>query len=68
MEKINQILESEIFTFGNYVLKVSQLASVLIIIIVTKALLWVIKKAFFHKNKFSKIDAGSSYALLTANI
>ncbi|MFT4683628.1 MAG: small-conductance mechanosensitive channel [Flavobacteriales bacterium] len=64
MEKINQILESEIFTFGTYTLKVSQLASILMIIVVTKSMLWVIKKAFFHKNKFSKIDAGSSYALL----
>jgi small-conductance mechanosensitive channel len=64
MEKLNQILESEIFTFGTYTLKVSQLASVLIIIIATKAILWVIKKAFFRKNKFSKIDTGSTYALL----
>jgi small-conductance mechanosensitive channel len=64
MEKLNQIIESEIFTFGTYTLKVSQLASILIIIIATKAILWVIKKAFFHKNKFSKIDSGSSYALL----
>ncbi|MFT5248828.1 MAG: hypothetical protein ACI93P_000544 [bacterium] len=64
MEKLNQIIESEILTFGTYTLKVSQLASILIIIIATKSILWVIKKAFFHKNKFSKIDSGSSYALL----
>lgn len=64
MEKLYQILETEIFTFGTYTLKISQLASILVIIIVTKGILWIIKKAFFHKNKFSKIDAGSSYALL----
>ena len=64
MEKLYQILETEIFTLGTYTLKISQLASILIIIIVTKGILWIIKKAFFHKNKFSKIDAGSSYALL----
>ena len=64
MEKLHQILETEIFTLGTYTLKISQLASILIIIIVTKGILWIIKKAFFHKNKFSKIDAGSSYALL----
>ena len=64
MEKLYQILETEIFTFGIYTLKISQLASILIIIIVTKGILWIIKKAFFHKNKFSKMDAGSSYALL----
>ena len=64
MEKLYQILETEIFTLGRYTLKISQLASILIIIIVTKGILWIIKKGFFHKNKFSKIDAGSSYALL----
>lgn len=64
MDKLYQILESEIFTFGSYTLKVAQLASILLIIIVTKGILWIIKKAFFHKNKFSKIDPGSSYALL----
>ncbi|MDU8886827.1 mechanosensitive ion channel [Yeosuana sp. MJ-SS3] len=64
METLNQILETEIFTLGTYTLKISQLASILIIIIVTKGILWIIKKAFFHKNIFSKIDAGSSYALL----
>jgi small-conductance mechanosensitive channel len=64
MEKLNQILESEIFTFGTYILQVSQLASIILIIIVTKAILWVIKKAFFRKNKYSKIDTGSTYALL----
>ena len=64
MDKLNQILESEIFTVGAYTLKVSQLVSILIIIIVTKALLWVIKKAFFRRNKFSKLDTGSTYALL----
>ena len=64
MEKLHQILEIEIFSLGSYTLKISQLASILIIIIITKAVLWIIKKAFFHKNKFSKIDAGSSYALL----
>ena len=64
MEKLYKILETEIFAFGTYTLKISQLASILIIIIVTKGILWIIKKAFFHKNKFSKMDAGSSYALL----
>lgn len=64
MEKLYQILETEIFTLGTYTLKISQLTSILIIIILTKGILWIIKKAFFHKNIFSKIDAGSSYALL----
>jgi hypothetical protein len=47
METLNQILESEVFTFGAYTLKVSQLASLLVILVVTKAIIWLIKKAFF---------------------
>jgi small-conductance mechanosensitive channel len=62
MEKLYQILETEIFTLGTYTLKISQLASILIIIIVTKGILWIIKKAFFHKNKFNKLDRGSTFA------
>ena len=64
MELVNQILDYELLSFSNYTLKVSQLASILIIIIVTKVILWVIKKAFFRNYKFSKIDTGSAYALL----
>jgi small-conductance mechanosensitive channel len=64
MEKLNHILEFEIFTFGSYTLKVGQIASILVIVIVTKAILWAIRKAFFSKNKFSKIDTASTYALL----
>jgi small-conductance mechanosensitive channel len=64
METLNQILEFEIFTFGTYTLQVAQVTSILIIIIVTKAILWIIKKAFFRKNKSRKIDTGSTYALL----
>lgn len=55
MEKINEILESEIYTFGTYTLKVFQLVSVLVIIIVTKALLWGIKKAFFLELEKQKV-------------
>ena len=64
METLNQILESEIFTLRTYTLKVSQLVSILVIVVVTKLILWVLKKAFFRKNKPSKIDTGSTYALL----
>jgi small-conductance mechanosensitive channel len=64
MDKLNLLLDSEIFTIGNYTLKVYQLISIIIIISVTKALLWVVKKAFYRRKRFSKIDLGSTYALL----
>ena len=64
METLNQILEFEIFTFRSYTLKASQLVSILVIIVVTRLILWVLKQAFFHKKKSTKINTGGTYALL----
>ena len=63
METLNEILEYEIFSLGDYALKVSKLIAVLLIIVVTKIVLWVIKKAVFRKYKFSKLDTGSTFAI-----
>tara|TARA_R110002049_G_scaffold223308_4_gene394939 strand:- start:1720 stop:2574 length:855 start_codon:yes stop_codon:yes gene_type:complete len=63
MEILNQILDYELLSFGNYTLRISQLVFILIIISVTKTVLWVIKKALFRKYKFRRIDEGSIYAL-----
>ena len=63
MEQINQILDYELLTFGDHTVKIFQVVSILLILIGTKILLWIIKKALFHKHKFSKIDRGSAYAL-----
>jgi len=63
MEILNNILEFEIFTLGDYTLKVSKLISVLLIIVITKIVLWLIKKAVFRGYKFSSLDTGSIYAL-----
>ena len=63
METLNEILDYEIFSLGDYALKVSKLIAVLLIIVVTKIVLWVIKKAVFRKYKFSKLDTGSTFAI-----
>ena len=63
METLNNILGIEIFTFGNYTLKVSQIVAILIIISISKLVLWLIKKALFRNYKFRKIDSGSIYAI-----
>ncbi len=62
MEIIKDILNYEIFHYGDYSLKVSRLALILLILIVTNVILWLIKKALSTK-KFSKVDAGTTYAL-----
>ena len=63
METLKKILEFEIFSLSNYVIRVSDLATILIIIVITRLLLWLIKKALFRKYKFRKTDPGTTYAL-----
>ncbi|WP_445733574.1 mechanosensitive ion channel family protein [Mariniflexile sp.] len=63
MEELNQILESEIVTFGTYTLRISQIVTILIVVLIAKIVLWLIKKALFRNYKFSTIDTGTTYAL-----
>lgn len=63
MEIFNNFLEFEIFRIGEYTLKVYILLTILIIFLVTKIILWLIKKALFGKHKFKKFDPRNSYAL-----
>ena len=61
METINNILNFELFSLGEYTIKVSKLVTVLFIIIVTKLILWLINKALFRK--YTTIDSGTTYAI-----
>lgn len=63
MEALKTILEFKIFQFAGHSLTVFELASVFIIFIVTRLLLWLIKKALNRKGKFNKLDSGSLFAL-----
>jgi small-conductance mechanosensitive channel len=63
MEIIKSILNYEIFNFGDYSIKVSKIAIIILIIISTKMVLWLIKKALFRRVKFRNLDPGSTYAL-----
>lgn len=63
MEIINKILELEIFSLGKYIIKTSDLVTILVILLITRMVLWIIKKALFRKHKFGKIDTGTVYAL-----
>lgn len=63
MQTINDLLGFELISFKEHSLTVFELVSVLIIFIITKLILWLIKKALFHKTKLHKLDKGSSIAL-----
>ena len=63
MELLNNFLEFELLTIGNYSLKVSTLVSVLLILIITKIVLWVIKKSIFRKSGPDQFSKRNSYSL-----
>ena len=62
MEIVKEVLNYEIFSLGDYVIKVSKLVTIALIIVATFFILWLIKKAISAK-RFSKVDAGTSYAI-----
>jgi len=63
MEKITDFFNFEIFSFNDNSLSIFDLTNVIIIVIVTKLVLWIISKALFNKKKLHKLDKGSAFAL-----
>jgi small-conductance mechanosensitive channel len=62
METIKKILEFEIINIGEYKLKVISLLIIVLIVAITKLLLWLIKRSIFRKKNFKKFNEGNSYA------
>ena len=63
MEILRKFLEFELLNIGEYKIQVYTLVTILIIFIITKLIIWLIKKTLFHKTKFKKLDKGNTYAL-----
>lgn len=63
METLKNILEFELISIGEYILKVQSIVVILIIFFLTKAILWLIKRALYRKRRSSKFDPKDSYAL-----
>ena len=63
METIKNFLEFDLISLGEAKIQVYTLMTVLIIFLITKLMLWLIKKAIFRKWKSNKLDEGSSYAI-----
>ncbi len=62
MDTINNILAFELFHFKEHSLTVLELVTVFAIFLITKLVLWFVKKGL-HLDKFHKLDEGSSFAL-----
>ncbi len=64
MEIVRKFVDFEIFSIGDFTVRISTLAKVALIILITKLVLWLIKKALFRNHTHSTIDIGNTLALL----
>lgn len=63
MDLLKTILEFELFSVGAYSLKVSTLFMVLLIFIITKVVLWLLKKSLFRIKGADEFSEGNIYSL-----
>lgn len=63
MELIKKFLEFELFSIADYKLRIYNIVVLILILLSTRFILWIIKKAIFRKSRFRKLDAANSYAL-----
>jgi small-conductance mechanosensitive channel len=63
MKTINQFWDFEILHLGKYIIRVDMVIAVLFIFLVTKLVIWLIKRLFFRKRKQSGAEIGDVYAL-----
>jgi len=63
MELIKKILEFGLISIGEYQLKVISVLAILLIIAITKLVLWLIKRSLFRIKSLNQFDEGNTYAL-----
>ncbi|WP_111707846.1 mechanosensitive ion channel family protein [Lutibacter citreus] len=63
MELLTKFLEFEILSIGEYSLKVSALFLALLIVIITKVILWLVKKSLFRNKGLEVFNQGNTYSL-----
>lgn len=63
MKTLTNFLEYELLGLGDYKIKTYTLLLIILIPILTKLILWVIKKALFRIDKTENKDIGNTYAL-----
>lgn len=63
MNAIKDFLEFDLYNLGEYKIEVYTLVAILLIALVTRLILWLIKKTLDRKTKFNKLDKGNTYAL-----
>ncbi|AFL82327.1 small-conductance mechanosensitive channel [Aequorivita sublithincola DSM 14238] len=63
MDKFKELLNLVVFQWGDHKILVSNFITVLLIIIVTKLVLWLIRKTLFKVYNSQRVDHGTTYAV-----
>ena len=63
MDNINSFLQYHIVNVGNHKIDVYSVVIFILIFIVTKIIIWGIKKLMFRKRRIEKYDQGTTYAI-----
>ena len=63
MDIINKIINFELFHIGKYSLSIGILLTSLFILIITKIILWIIKRIIFRKKNLDKFERGNLFSL-----
>ncbi|MBK6817598.1 MAG: mechanosensitive ion channel [Saprospiraceae bacterium] len=63
METLKRFLEFEIISVGDYHVKLFTILTVFLILLITRLLLWIIKKSLFRKQTLQGLDRGNIYAI-----
>ena len=63
MQSLQNILDQVLFSLGSYSLKVHMVVMVLIIIIITRILLWIFKKLLFRRSDADEYEKGNIHAV-----
>jgi small-conductance mechanosensitive channel len=63
MQSLQDLFDYVIFTMGDYSLKVSTVVKILVLVIITKLLLWVIKRLLFRRSDADEHEKGNIQAI-----
>lgn len=63
MQEVQDILNQVIFTIGTYSLKVGMVVMILMTLILTRVLLWIIKKTLFRRSNVDEQERGNILAV-----
>lgn len=63
MKTFWEFLDLDLYNIGGYKIEVYTIVAILLIALITRLIIWLIKKTLHRKTKLNKLDKGNTYAL-----